>query len=182
MEVGPTRNVGFWNLPREPAYDEILIATWRLYARLHQRLADYSYRHAREAAATGMPIVRPLFLVEPGAPQAWTNWSTYLYGTDLLVSPIWEKGRREATVYLPSGARWRDAWHRDRVYDGGRTITVPAEIHQIPLFVREGSGIDFGDLDREYEEALAAARQRPDLKALDAAVAAWFAGRKDGGQ
>jgi alpha-glucosidase (family GH31 glycosyl hydrolase) len=182
MEVGPTRNVGFWNLPRQPSYDEVLIATWRLYARLHQRLVDYSYRHAREAAATGMPIVRPLFLVEPRAPQAWTNWSTYLYGTDLLVSPIWEKGRREATVYLPSGARWRDAWHRDRVYDGGRTVTVPSEVHQIPLFVREGSGLDLGDLDREYEEALAAARQRPDLKALDAAVAAWFAGRKEGGQ
>ncbi len=180
MEVGPTRNAGFWNLPRNPSYDEVLIATWRLYARLHERLVDYSYRHAREAASTGMPIVRPLFLVEPGAPQAWTNWTTYLYGADILVSPIWEKGRREATVYLPSGARWRDAWHRDRVYDGGRAVTVTAEIHQIPLFVREGSGIDLGDLDREYADAQAAARQRPDLKALDAGVAAWFAQRKEG--
>ena len=40
MEVGPTRNVGFWNLPREPQYDSTLIAMWRLYARVHQRLAD----------------------------------------------------------------------------------------------------------------------------------------------
>ncbi len=76
MEVGPTRNTGFWNLPRIPRYDERLIATWRLYARLHQRLVDYSYRHAREAAATGMPIVRPLFLVEPAAAEAWVNWET----------------------------------------------------------------------------------------------------------
>ncbi len=150
MEVGPTRNVGFWNLPRVPSYDDVLIATWRLYARVHQRLVDYSYRHAREAADTGMPIVRPLMLAEPGAAEAWTNWGTYLYGTDLLVSPVWEKGRREAAVYLPSGSRWRDAWRRDRVYDGGRTVTVPAEVHQIPLFVREGSGLDLGDLNREY--------------------------------
>jgi alpha-D-xyloside xylohydrolase len=91
------------------------------------------------------------------------------------VSPIWQRGRREKTVYLPSGARWRDAWHRDRVYDGGRAVTVRAGVHQIPLFVREGSGIDLGDLDGEYDEALAAARNRPDLKALDAEVAAWFA-------
>ena len=49
MEVGPTRNLGFWNLPREPSYDEVLIATWRLYARLHQRLVDYAYRHVKEA-------------------------------------------------------------------------------------------------------------------------------------
>lgn len=178
MEVGPTRNVGFWNLPREPSYDEVLIATWRLYARVHQRLVDYGYRSVQQAAATGMPIVRPLFLVDPKAPQAWTDWSTYLYGPDIVVSPIWEKGRREVTMYLPSGARWRNAWQKNQVYAGGRTVTVSADVHQIPLFVREGSGIDLGDLNREYREALAAARTRPDLRTLDAEVAAWFASRK----
>ncbi len=49
----------------------------------------------------------------PGAPQAWTNWQTYLYGPDLLVSPIWEKGKRTQEVYLPSGAQWRDDLIRD---------------------------------------------------------------------
>jgi hypothetical protein len=93
MEVGPTRNVAFWNLPREPRYDTQLIALWRLYARLHERLIDYSYAHAHEATKTSMPIVRPLFLVDPAAPAAWSNWWTYLYGRDLLVSPVWEKGR-----------------------------------------------------------------------------------------
>jgi len=53
MEVGPTRNVAFWNLPREPAYDVQLIALWRFYARLHQRLMDYSYAQAQEATRTG---------------------------------------------------------------------------------------------------------------------------------
>ena len=103
MEVGPTRNVAFWNLPREPSYDTELIAIWRLYARLHERLIDYSYRYAQEATRTGMPIVRPLFLVDPKSPAAWTNWWTYLYGRDILVSPIWEKGKRTQQVYLPAG-------------------------------------------------------------------------------
>jgi alpha-D-xyloside xylohydrolase len=129
-----------------------------------------------------MPIVRPLFLVDPKAPQAWTDWSTYLYGPDIAVSPIWEKGRREVTMYLPSGRRWRDAWRPGQVHEGGRTVTVRAEGYQIPLFVREGSGLDLGDLNREYEEAMAAARRRPDLKALDAELAAWFAARKDSGR
>ena len=119
MEVGPTRNVGFWNLPREPRYDAQLIAIWRLYARLHQRLIDYSYRHAQEASKTGLPIIRPLFLVDPKARQAWTNWWTYLYGRDILVSPLWEKGRRTQEVYLPSGDRWRDAESRSSL--SGRT-------------------------------------------------------------
>jgi alpha-D-xyloside xylohydrolase len=174
MEVGPTRNVAFWNLPREPKYDVELIAVWRLYARLHERLADYSYAQGRTAAETGLPVVRPLFLVEPKAPEAWSNWWTYQYGPDLLVSPIWEKGRRTQEVYLPSGQKWRDAWRPDKIYNGGQTITIEAELHQMPLFVRAGSNLELGDLNKEYTESKAIAEKRPDLKPLDAEVKTWL--------
>jgi alpha-D-xyloside xylohydrolase len=174
MEVGPTRNLGFWNLNREPSYDAFLIAVWRLYARLHHRLMEYGYRHAQEAHRTGMPIVRPLFLADPKARAAWTNWWTYLYGPDIVVSPIWEKGKRAQEVYLPSGAQWRDAWQTSKMYRGGRTISVTVEPHQIPLFVRVGSKVSLGDLNREWKESQEIAARRPDLKALDAEVKAWF--------
>jgi alpha-D-xyloside xylohydrolase len=174
MEVGPTRNVGFWDLPRAPSYDAALIAIWRLYSRLHQRLAEYSYAQARVAQQTGTPIIRPLLLVDPKAPEAWSNWETYLYGPDLLVSPIWEKGSREQHVYLPKGDEWRDAWNPERVYRGGQIITVPAELHQIPLFIRVGSTIKLGDLNREYAESVSIAQRKPDLRALDLEVKIWF--------
>jgi alpha-glucosidase (family GH31 glycosyl hydrolase) len=174
MEVGPTRNVGFWNLPRTPSYDPELIAIWRVYARLHQHLAGYSYDQAKVAHETGMPIIRPLLLVDPKAPEAWNNWQTYLYGPDLLVSPIWQKGSREQKVYLPKGNQWRNAWNPEQVYSGGQTITVHAELHQIPLFIRAGSKLKLGDLNREYAEARAIAEKKPDLKALDAEVKVWF--------
>jgi len=174
MEVGPTRNRAFWNFHDPPSYDAELIAIWRLYARLHQRLADYGYAHAQEAHKTGMPIVRPVFLVDPKSPQAWSNCWTYLYGADLLVSPIWEKERRTQEVYLPSGAQWRDAWNPGKVVSGGQTVTVQAELHQIPLFVRVGSNVELGDLNAEWQESLAIAQKKPDLKPLDAEVRAWF--------
>jgi alpha-glucosidase (family GH31 glycosyl hydrolase) len=182
MEVGPTRNVGFWNLPREPSYDTELIAIWRLYARLHQRLIDYSFAHAQEASKTGMPIVRPLFLVDPKSPEAWKNWWTYLYGRDILVSPIWEKGKRTQEVYLPSGHKWRDAWNPGRAYQGGRTISVKAELHQLPLFVRVGSSVKLGDLHQEWKESHAIAERKPDLKSLDAELKAWWDGRRAVGE
>jgi alpha-glucosidase (family GH31 glycosyl hydrolase) len=169
MEVGPTRNVGFWNLPREPSYDEVLIAAWRMYARIHDRLAPYSYRQGQDAASTGMPIVRPLFLADPDAPEAWQQWWTYLYGPDILVSPVWEKGQRTQQVYLPSASRWRDAWS-GTVHSGGQTVTVPADVHQLPIFIRVGSSIDLGDLQAQWEESLRVARQRPNLPELEAAV------------
>lgn len=174
MEVGPTKNVAFWNFHDPPSYDAELIAIWRLYGRLHARLADYSYLCGLEAKRSGMPIVRPLMLVDPTAPAAWTNWWTYEYGPDLLVSPIWQKDQRTQQVYLPSGEHWRDAWNPDKVYDGGQTITVTADLHQMPLFERVGSKLLLGNLKNEWQESLEMANRRPDLKSLDAGVKAWF--------
>jgi alpha-glucosidase (family GH31 glycosyl hydrolase) len=174
MEVGPTRNLGFWDLPRTPSYDADLIALWRLYARLHDRLAPYSYAAAQQAHATGMPIVRPLFLVDPKSPAAWTNWWTYEYGPDLVISPVWKEGQRTQDVYLPRGSRWRDAWQPAKIYAGGKTITVPADTYQLPLFIRVGSRVDVGDLNKEWKDAQAIAQTKPDLAALDAQVKSWF--------
>lgn len=174
MEVGPTKNLAFWDLPRPPSYDETLIAVWRLYARLHQRIAAYSYQCALQAHNSGMPIVRPLFLVDPGAKAAWDNWWTYLYGPDLVVSHIWEIGKRDVQVYLPSGSKWRDAWNPEKVYDGGQTISAHVELHQMPLYIRVGSHLDLGDLNKEWQESVESAHNRPDLKALDAGVKQWF--------
>jgi alpha-glucosidase (family GH31 glycosyl hydrolase) len=174
MEVGPTQNRAFWNFHDPPSYDADLIALWRLYAGLHTRLADYSYAQAKTAHETGLPIVRPLFLIEPSAPAAWSNWWTYLYGPDILVSPVWQKNRRTQELYLPSGEKWRDAWQPEKIYDGGQTIQVNCELHQLPIFVRLSSNVELGDLNREWREAQAAAATRPDLKALDAGVREWF--------
>jgi alpha-D-xyloside xylohydrolase len=182
MEVGPTRNVAFWNLPREPNYDVQLIALWRLYARLHERLIDYNYQYAQEANKTGMPIVRPLFLVDPSAPAAWTNWWTYQYGSDLLVSPVWEKGKRTQQVYFPSGKNWRDAWNPQKIFRGGTTMTVAADTYQLPLFVRVGSKLDLGDLNKEWKESLEVAARRPDLRPLDAELKSWWERQQKGGE
>jgi len=126
MEVGPTRNVAFWNARRPPGYDDALIALWRLYARLHDRLTDYSYRLAKEARGSGLPIIRPMFIVDPKQPEAWTNWWIFMYGQDIVVSPIWQKGVRKQQVYLPKGPRWLDDWNPSTTYKGGQVVTVDA--------------------------------------------------------
>jgi alpha-D-xyloside xylohydrolase len=181
MEVGPTRNVAFWNLPREPKYDATLIALWRMYARLHERLMDYAYTNAAEANKSGMPIVRPLFLVDPKAKAAWANWWTYQYGPDILVSPVWEKGVREQEVYLPAGDKWKDAWS-GKIYAGGQSIRTPAETYQIPLFIRVGSAIDLGDLNREWKESWDISRKKPDLKSLELEPIRWFDAHQRSGE
>jgi alpha-D-xyloside xylohydrolase len=66
------------------------------------------------------------------------------------VSPVWEKGKRRQQVYLPTGNRWRDAWNPDKTYDG-RTISVDAETHQLPVFIRLGSSVNL-DLNQLWRD------------------------------
>jgi alpha-glucosidase (family GH31 glycosyl hydrolase) len=101
-----------------------------------------------------MPIMRHLALAFPGDRRAAARDDEYMLGPDLLVAPVLEPGARTRSVYLPRG-RWVDLWRsarfrskpgalrleRARVLTGGRTVTVPAPLAQLPLFVRAGATI-----------------------------------------
>lgn len=167
MEVGPTENRGLWDMKKQPHYDTELIAIWRMYAKLHHDLLDYSYEIAQEARRDGTPMVRPLFMVTPDDPRAWNEWQTYYYGPDIVVSPVWRKNKASHTLYLPRGAKWVDAWDRQKEYEGGQEITVDTPMYKIPIFVKRSSSIDLGDLDSLYRESLDIAAKKPDIKALE---------------
>ncbi|MFB6341055.1 TIM-barrel domain-containing protein [Saccharicrinis sp. FJH62] len=169
MEVGPTNNLAFWSNPTNPSYDSELIATWRLYSKIHYKLAPYIHELSAKASEEGTPIVRPLFLVYPDQKEAWNDWQTYMFGPDILVSAIWQNKDVEHKLYLPAGETWVDAWNTGKEYKGGSYITVQAPLHKIPFFIRKGSTIELGDLNALYEESLTIASKKPDLKALEAA-------------
>jgi alpha-glucosidase (family GH31 glycosyl hydrolase) len=166
MEVGPTEDKGMWDLIEQPHYDTQLIAIWRFYSKIHEKLSDYSFELAKEASKTGMPIARPLFLLYPEQQQAWNDWQTYMYGPDILVSAVWEKGKTEHSLYLPAGEKWIDAWDKEKVYTGGQNITVDIPLHKIPIFIRQGSAMNLGDLNALYDESFKIAAQKPDLDKL----------------
>ena len=64
----------------------------------------------------------------------------YCFGDDVLVAPIFEAGATERKVYLPAGTAWIDA-ESGECYDGGQSVTVPAPIDVIPVFVRKGAAV-----------------------------------------
>lgn len=167
MEFGPTEDRAPWDMDSVPHYDSELIAVWRLYAKIHTELADYTFKLAQQANKTGMPIVRPLFLEYPDQEKAWSEWQTYMYGPDILVAPIWQKGIDSRTCYLPEGTKWRDAWDSTKVYNGGQIVSIQTPLYKIPVFIREGSDIDLGDLNELYNESFAIADNKPDLTKLE---------------
>ena len=167
MEVGPTEDKGLWDLDKEPHYDPQILAIWRTYATLHTKLMDYTYKQAKLASEQGTPIARPLFLEYPGQKKAWSDWETYLYGPDILVSPIWQKDKDSKEVYLPAGNKWKDAWNRDKTYKGGQTIEVASPLYKIPVFIKANSEVQLGNLENLYRESLKIAKDKPDMKKLE---------------
>lgn len=125
---------------QEPwSFGEKVEAIVRRYIELRYRLLPYTYTIFRQAAETGLPIMRPLFLEFPGDPETFARASqtTYLWGDRLLVAPVTRKGERVRKVYLPPGL-WHDFWS-PKTYQGGEYVYVDAPVEKLPLFVRAGS-------------------------------------------
>lgn len=135
MEIGGVGAHAPWAMPTAPAYDPELIEIYRRYTRLRERLQPYLVTAARDAGASGLPLVRPLVFGFPDDAAVGDLWDEYLLGPDLLVAPVWRSGVRAREVYLPAG-RWRSLWDESLRYDGPVTITVDAPLETIPVFVR----------------------------------------------
>jgi alpha-glucosidase len=90
---------------------------------------------AKEAVATGAPIIRPLWWIAPTDDTALTTATQFLLGNDLLVAPVLVRGARRRDIYLPAGT-WRDV--RDKTTLQGPTWLREYEVplHELPLFER----------------------------------------------
>jgi alpha-glucosidase (family GH31 glycosyl hydrolase) len=125
-------------LPQEPwLYGGRVLDLYRAYVLLHEQLVPYVRAAAATAARTGLPIIRPLCLIDPGDARGWEITDAYGYGPAMWVAPVLHDGAREREVPLPRGD-WLQTWDGVRVR-GGRELAVPAPLQQIPVFVRAGS-------------------------------------------
>ena len=108
---------------------------------MRYRIRDYVRKIMDESSESGSPVMRPLFYDFHNDKKAWEIEDEYMFGSDLLVAPVMEEGVRERTLYLPEGAEWTDAYTK-KVYKGGQTITVPAPLSVIPVFLRDGAKLE----------------------------------------
>lgn len=51
----------------------------------------------------GTPVMRPLFYDVPSDMESWDIEDEYMFGPDVLVSPVLYTGETERKVYLPEG-------------------------------------------------------------------------------
>src|SRR5262249_55775616 len=94
--------------------------------------------YAKLAAETGLPIIRPLVLLNPTDANTFSLRQTYLFGNELLAAPMITPNANQRTVYLPAGA-WFDFWSNQRRNGGSNITWTNANQQQFPLFAREGA-------------------------------------------
>lgn len=122
-----------WNIQSRTG-DERVVPIFREFVKLRQKLMPYIWQEAQYSAQSGQPMMRVLQLIDAQASQY-----DYLFGRDLLVSPVVEPNVATWTTYLPEG-NWRSFW-TDDVFNGGQTVTMPTPFDRIPLFIRAGASI-----------------------------------------
>ncbi|MGA9856380.1 MAG: TIM-barrel domain-containing protein [Solirubrobacteraceae bacterium] len=178
-------------MPQEPwNYGQRLVDLYRGYAVLHEQLVPYVRAAALTAARTGLPIIRPLCLLDPADPRGWTLADAYGYGPALWVAPVLQNGAREREVPLPRG-EWIETWS-GRLVRGGGEVVAPAPIDRIPVWVRAGSIVvsypaehvasGLGDVPESERPLVATLWGRPRLghaaaRLPDGGTVAWRAGR-----
>jgi alpha-D-xyloside xylohydrolase len=121
-----------------PAYQSFLY-----YDKLRYRLLPYIYSMAGAAYHTDYTIMRGLVMDFSADTAVLNIGDQYMFGSSLLVNPVYEYKQRSRSLYLPKCAGWYDLYS-GKWYAGGQKIMADAPYERMPVFVKAGSIIPFG--------------------------------------
>ncbi len=123
--------------PREPwVYGNKFEDEFRLSVEMKYRLMPYVYAQAHDCSKKGFPMLRPLFFEFPNDPSSWLIEDEYLFGSQILVAPLFEEVS-ERDLYLPPGT-WVD-YQSGKSYKGGQWHRIKPSPIPCVILVREGS-------------------------------------------
>jgi len=121
-----------------PAYQSMLY-----YNKLRYRLMPYIYSLAGHAYHHDYTIMRGL-VMDFGKDAAVQNiGDQFMFGSSLLISPVYTYKATSRSLYLPAGQGWYDLY-TGKYWNGGQKITVDAPYERTPVFVKAGSIIPTG--------------------------------------
>jgi hypothetical protein len=124
-----------WLLAPEPSRYGAIVQMMHL----REELREYVAQINAQAAATGMPMARPMFLQWPldaGSSEAACE-DQYMFGDRWLVAPVVTQGAASRSVHLPrlpANQTWVYYFNLSEVGQGGGRVDVPTPITEFPLF------------------------------------------------
>jgi alpha-D-xyloside xylohydrolase len=137
------------NPPTEPwEYSDEFLEGFRKADNMRYRLMPYIYSQGKYSAERGLPMLRALFVEYPDDPGSWLIDDQYLFGSDMLVAPLFENVE-ERDVYLPPGT-WID-YQTGKQYEGG-WHTIKAGDIPIVVLVKSGAVIPHIELAQSTKD------------------------------
>ena len=101
-----------------------------------EQLRPYIEACAERVSREGYTLMRPLIFDFADDETALRQSCEYMFGPELLVSPVTEPGVTEWKTYLPKQAGGWTEIHTNQHYDGGQYVTTEVSKAYIPVFKR----------------------------------------------
>ena len=111
----------------------------REFIELRYQLMPYLYTMFYNYIKEGFPMLQSLVFYDQEDPQTHFRTDEFIFGKQMLVCPVQEPNAQGRRMYFPKG-NWYNYW-TDELTEGGVERWVSAEIHRVPLFVKEGAMI-----------------------------------------
>lgn len=120
--------------------DEETLEHFSRFAKVYAAWEPYRRELVREAAETGLSVVRHPFMHYPEDPEILRLDRQFMVGREFMVAPVLDRGSEEVEVYLPAG-EWVHLWSgREYGSEEGVYREVAAPVGEPAVFYREGSG------------------------------------------
>jgi len=125
---------------QEPwSYGEKYTEHSRQAIEIRYQLLGYLYTAFRQYCLDGTPVLRPLIFDYPKTENP--DRPEFIWGNDLLVSPVLEQLATTLEVALPDG-QWYDLFSGKK-YEGNQLINLAINLNTIPVFAKSGAVIPF---------------------------------------
>lgn len=131
------KDTAAFSFPSEAA---LIDTPYRDYAKdaiaLRYAFLPYNYSLAYQQTKYGKPLMAPLYYYFSKDTTVYGIQDEYMWGENILVAPVLEKGMKERKIYLPEG-KWYNGNHGGFLKEGWHTDSVT--LSEIPVFYKEGS-------------------------------------------
>ena len=134
----PYREVFHLAPENHPAYRSIV-----RYNKMRYHLMPYLYSLGGKVHFDDYTIMRALVMDFPADPEVKDIGDQFMFGTALMVCPVYRYKAREREVHFPEAGGWYDVYS-GRFLEGGETRLVAAPYEQVPVYAKAGSIIPIG--------------------------------------
>ena len=130
--------------------DEATLRHFSRFAKVYAAWKPYRMELVKEAADTGLPVVRHPFLHYPQDPEVYGLQKQFMVGPDFMVAPVLDKEAESVEVYLPAG-EWVHLWTGERYGSAEEGVyeTVAAPLEEPAIFYKTGS-----EAERRFRDEL----------------------------